>query len=69
MSERFPDLQEAAAKLVAADEVVLTCHVGPDGDALGSMLAVAVAAVAAGKKVLPSFGPPFVLPPTYRFLP
>jgi phosphoesterase RecJ-like protein len=69
MSERLPDLQEAAAKLVAADEVVLTCHVGPDGDALGSMLAVAVAAVAAGKKVLPSFGPPFVLPPTYRFLP
>ncbi len=63
------DLEEAVAKLVAAPEVVLTCHVGPDGDALGSMLAVAVAAANAGKKVLPSFGPPFVLPPSYRFLP
>jgi phosphoesterase RecJ-like protein len=62
-------LSEAAAKLVAADELVLTCHVGPDGDALGSMLAVAVAATNAGKKVFPSFGPPFVLPPSYRFLP
>ena len=62
-------LSQAAAKLVAADELVLACHVGPDGDALGSMLAVAVAATNAGKKVLPSFGPPFVLPPSYRFLP
>ncbi len=69
MSERFPDLEEAAARLVGAAEIVLTCHVGPDGDALGSMLAVAVAASTAGKKVFPSFGPPFVLPPTYRFLP
>jgi phosphoesterase RecJ-like protein len=68
MSE-LVDLSQAAAKLVAADEVVLTCHVGPDGDALGSMLAVAVAASTAGKKVFPSFGPPFVLPPSYRFLP
>jgi phosphoesterase RecJ-like protein len=66
---RFPDLEKAGRLLAAADEIVLTCHVGPDGDAMGSMLAVAVAAVAAGKKVFPSFGPPFSFSPSLRFLP
>jgi phosphoesterase RecJ-like protein len=66
---RFPDLERAGRLLAGADEVVLTCHIGPDGDALGSMLAVAVAAVNAGKKVFPSFGPPFVFSPALRFLP
>ena len=65
----LPDLVEAAELLRNADEIVLTCHVGPDGDAMGSMLAVAAAAVAAGKKVHPSFGPPFSVIPGFRFLP
>ena len=69
LNERFPDLEKAGRLLAAADEIVLTCHVGPDGDAMGSMLAVAVAAVAAGKKVFPSFGPPFSYSPSLRFLP
>lgn len=33
-------LQEAAAKLLAADSVLITAHVNPDGDALGSSLAM-----------------------------
>ena len=33
-------LQEAAAKLMAAEKVVVTAHVNPDGDALGSSLAL-----------------------------
>jgi phosphoesterase RecJ-like protein len=65
---RFPDLEKAGRLLAGADEIVLTCHVGPDGDAMGSMLAVAAAAVAAGKKVFPSFGPPFSYSPSFRFL-
>ncbi len=69
LNERFPDLEKAGSLLAGADEIVLTCHVGPDGDAMGSMLAVAVAAVAAGKKVFPSFGPPFSYSPSLRFLP
>lgn len=66
---RFPDLEKAAQTLAGADQIVLTCHIGPDGDAMGSMLAVAVAAVAAGKRVFPSFGPPVGYSPSLRFLP
>ena len=66
---RFPDLERAGQLLAGADEIVLTCHVGPDGDAMGSMLAVALAAVSAGKKVFPSFGPPFSYSSSLRFLP
>ncbi|MEX0667938.1 MAG: bifunctional oligoribonuclease/PAP phosphatase NrnA [Acidimicrobiia bacterium] len=69
LNERFPDLEKAGQLLASGGEIVLTCHVGPDGDAMGSMLAVAVAAVNAGKKVFPSFGPPFVFSPSLRFLP
>lgn len=68
MSE-IPGLREAAERLRRAETLVLACHVGPDGDALGSMLAVATAAAAAGVEVFPSFGEPFVVPRTYQFLP
>lgn len=69
LNERFPDLERAGLLLASADEIVLTCHIGPDGDAMGSMLAVAVAAKVAGKSVFPSFGPPFSFNPALRFLP
>ncbi|MGQ0847680.1 MAG: DHH family phosphoesterase [Actinomycetota bacterium] len=68
-SDSFPDLIPAGRILAEANEIVMACHVGPDGDALGSMLAVAYAGSQAGKKVLPSFGPPFGTTPNYRFLP
>jgi phosphoesterase RecJ-like protein len=68
MSE-LADLTAAAEKLAGAEEVVLTCHVGPDGDAMGSMLAVAAAAERVGKRIYPSFGPPFSVIPAFRFLP
>lgn len=59
----------ATASLEAAAEIVATCHVGPDGDALGSMLGFAHAATRAGKRIWAAFGPPTQLPPNYRFLP
>ncbi|MGH8958580.1 MAG: DHH family phosphoesterase [Acidimicrobiia bacterium] len=62
-------LATAAQLLLEAPEITMTCHIGPDGDALGSMLGVALAAKEAGKAVLPTFGPPFELGPSYRFLP
>lgn len=59
-----------AAKLIReADEVVLACHLGPDGDALGSMLGMAWLLREHGKRVFPSFGEPFVVGEVYRFLP
>lgn len=62
-------IEEAARAIAEADRIALACHVGPDGDALGSMLGLAVAAANAGKEVVASFGSPFVMPPSLSFLP
>lgn len=49
---------------------MLACHVNPDGDALGSMLALGIALRAAGKQVVASWGSePFAVPVSYRTLP
>ncbi len=61
---------EAVALLQAHDEVVLACHVNPDGDALGSMLALGLALRERGTKVVASWGSePFEVPTPYRGLP
>src|SRR5690606_30951898 len=60
---------EAAEAIAAASRIAMACHVGPDGDGLGSMLGLALAARRAGKEVWPSFGSPFELPDTFRYLP
>ncbi len=60
--------QQAAAVLTEAETLLLACHVGPDGDALGSMLGLGLAAHRAGKDVVASFGTPFVVPHAYRYL-
>jgi bifunctional oligoribonuclease and PAP phosphatase NrnA len=68
----IPDAQwERAVELIGrADEVALACHVTPDGDALGSMLAVAFALRRTGKRVVASFGDrQFAVPRLLRFLP
>ncbi|HEU5113702.1 MAG TPA: bifunctional oligoribonuclease/PAP phosphatase NrnA [Acidimicrobiia bacterium] len=62
-------IEKAAATIAASRELVLACHVGPDGDALGSMLGFGIAARAAGKTVVASFGSPFVVPANLSFLP
>ena len=50
-------VEQADAAIEAADEVALACHVSPDGDALGSMLALGLALRAAGRRVVASFVP------------
>lgn len=68
MGDLTTALRTAAEAIAAADEVAVTCHVSPDGDALGSALALAHAARAAGKHSVVSFGSPFEIPPTLGFL-
>ncbi|MFO7549027.1 MAG: bifunctional oligoribonuclease/PAP phosphatase NrnA [Acidimicrobiia bacterium] len=63
------ELARAAAAVAESPALLVTCHIGPDGDALGSMLGFAVAARAAGKRVEASFGEPFVVADPYRYLP
>lgn len=62
------ELRKAAEVIGAADSLAITCHVSPDGDALGSALGLAHAARAAGRDAVVSFGTPFVVPPTLEFL-
>lgn len=68
MSE-IPGFAAAAALIREAESLALACHVGPDGDALGSMLAFGLAARDAGKLVTASFGSPYSVPENLRFLP
>jgi phosphoesterase RecJ-like protein len=49
---RTVSLAEAAAALAAADRVLLTCHLRPDGDSAGSMSALAALLRSQGKKAL-----------------
>lgn len=63
------ELARAAAVVLDAPSVALACHQAPDGDALGSMLAMHHLCRAHGKRSVASWpGPPAVMP-QYRFLP
>jgi len=63
-------LERAADAIIGAQPpVALACHVNPDGDALGSMLALYHALSAAGIPSIASFSEPFVVAPHYRELP
>jgi phosphoesterase RecJ-like protein len=63
------ELQRAAEAIERAGSVALACHVMPDGDALGSMLALFHLCRAAGKPAVASWPAPFVVAPHYAFLP
>jgi phosphoesterase RecJ-like protein len=63
------ELAQAAEAIEAADELVLVCHVTPDGDALGSMLALHHLARSVHKPSLASWPEPFVVAPHYAYLP
>lgn len=64
------DWDRALDALATADRVMLACHIGPDGDALGSMLALGLALRARGCSVVASWGSePFSVPDQYGYLP
>lgn len=63
------EIERAVRAIDGASEVALACHVGPDGDALGSMLAMHHLCRANGKPSIASWPEPFVVAPHYTFLP
>ena len=63
------DLVRAAGAIASADVVALCCHVSPDGDALGSMLALHHTLLAAGRNSVASFAGPQVVGDHYREIP
>lgn len=67
------DWERAARAVASATEVCLACHIFPDADALGSMLAVAHA-LGPGRRIIASVGDPpghavAQIPGNLRFLP
>lgn len=70
MSVTEEEWRAAVDAIDGAREIVLACHQGPDGDALGSMLALQLALRERGVKAIASWGSdPFVVPKHYTFLP
>jgi len=63
------DAMDAAIEAISsAPSLAITCHINPDGDALGSSLALAHAARRAGIDAVVSFGGEFVIPDSLAFL-
>src|SRR5947207_14492547 len=64
------DALERAAELIEQSSLVaLAWHVTPDGDALGSMLAMHLLCKSRGKASVASWPEPFVVAPHYTYLP
>jgi phosphoesterase RecJ-like protein len=64
------DWDGAVAALSEADEIAIACHVNPDGDALGSLLAASLGLAKLGKTTYPTWGTtPAQVPASYAFLP
>lgn len=64
------DWDDVVGLLKESGEVALACHVNPDGDALGSLLAVSTGLRKLGARTYPSWGTtPLEMPPSYAFLP
>jgi len=64
------EVAEVAAILRASERPLLCCHVNPDGDSLGSALAVALALTHTGAQPMVTFGDdPMDVPRALSFLP
>jgi phosphoesterase RecJ-like protein len=61
-------IKDAAAVIREASSLLVTGHISPDGDSLGSSLALALTARAVGKQAEVSFGGHFKIPEQYSFL-
>src|SRR5438552_5522366 len=63
------ELDRAAGAIARARSVALACHEGPDGDALGSLLALHHLCRSQGKDSVASWPEPFEVASHYTFLP
>lgn len=69
MTIQSADLKRAVDAIKGAKSLALACHQNPDGDALGSMLAMHHLALAHDIPAVSSWPSPFVVAPHYRYLP
>jgi phosphoesterase RecJ-like protein len=68
MTDRKNALAEVVGVLKDAASIGVVGHMGPDGDALGAMVALSLAARDAGIAAVASFAEPFVVPEEMAFL-
>lgn len=68
MTDRAVGIARVAEILSSASSLGVVGHVGPDGDALGSMIGLALAARNAGIDAVASFSEPFILPEEMSYL-
>ncbi|MDQ6927934.1 MAG: DHH family phosphoesterase [Actinomycetota bacterium] len=68
-SRKGSELDRAADAIASASSLALACHLVPDGDALGSMLALHHLAQLHGKVSVASWPAPFVFGNHYSFIP
>ncbi len=68
MNDRAASVADVVGVLKNTSSIGVVGHVGPDGDALGSMVALSVAARGAGITAVASFADPFVVPEEMSFL-
>lgn len=68
MTTTNPDLAAVVAALRGSERLLVTSHEAPDGDALGSLLAMQLALGQLGKDTVMFLGGPSPLPGEYRFL-
>jgi bifunctional oligoribonuclease and PAP phosphatase NrnA len=68
MQDRESRIDAVVEAIAGASSIGVVGHVGPDGDALGSMIALALAARGSGRGAVASFDEPFVVPEELTFL-
>ena len=69
MGDLGRELERASEAIRSARSLALACHESPDGDALGSMLALHLLARSRGISSVASWPEPFAVAPHYAFLP
>ncbi len=68
MTDRVVAMADVVSVLGEAETIGVVGHVGPDGDALGAMIGLTIAARSAGVEAVASFDEPFVIPDAMSFL-
>lgn len=66
---KIKETDAIADALLDADSIILASHVNPDGDSVGSLLALTRVLKKSGKNVYATLPEPWKYPPQYDFLP
>ncbi len=69
MTDYSSDFDSLINLIAHEQRFILATHIQPDGDAIGSLLALGLILRGMGKEIFVSWGEPILIPPQYSFLP